>query len=193
MKQSQLCSCAASLLDIDDAGGRPLTIRRLADFQRREGRALWFAGGRVTRNIDILTRQLSCEPGSIERDGKLAKDHPADRHLIDYGVQPFDEKELDIGGLTLHLDKGAGLDRRIRDRAGQGQRCLFESLGGAAAKAMKPDVGIMWKIIKSGAYSLHAAGLGHDELSQHDIRRLPGKMLARIDGDHLPRHIARPC
>ncbi len=63
----------------------------LGDLQRGIGCAFRLAGRRMAFDVDRLAPQRPFEPSVIDPHRKASKQHFPDRHLIDDGVEPFDE------------------------------------------------------------------------------------------------------
>src|SRR5512145_3092052 len=83
---------------VDDAGRRPYTIGIFGDLERRVSCSLWLTGRGMSCDVNWFSPQRSCEVAiNIDPHNEAAKHHLPHCHLIDHGIKPFDEQNLEIG------------------------------------------------------------------------------------------------
>ncbi len=98
-------------------------------------------------DVDRLVPQRPVEvlPGNAHR--KTSEQHVADRHRVNYGIEPFDEQELDVGRLTSDLDHGPRFDFSVGDRSSQCTGGLLERFRSGCAPSLHSDIGIVGKML----------------------------------------------
>src|SRR6516225_1063320 len=143
-------SMAVSPLDVHDAGGRPSAVGILGDPQSSIGCPFRLAGRGMALDLDGLPPQRPFEVPVIDAHRKAPKQHFPDRHLIDDGVEPFDQKKFEVGRLTPDLDRDLRLDFRMGDDGGQSVSRLLEGLRRRRAPSLHADVGIVREMLPPG-------------------------------------------
>ena len=60
--------------------------------------------------IDVhrLAPKRALQPFAFNPNGKLAKQKLPNRHLVDNGVEPFDEEQFDVRCFAIYFDRGVG-------------------------------------------------------------------------------------
>ena len=113
-------------------------------------------------DIDRLAPQRPFESSGIDPHGKASKQHFPHRHLIDDGVEPFDEQQLEIGRLAAHLDRDLRRDLRMGDDGRQRLGRLLERLRRGRAPPSHADVGIVREMLPSRLAFGRRGGTAHN-------------------------------
>lgn len=98
-------------------------------------------------HVDRLAPKPSVQPCTFDAHLKTPKHKAPNSHLIDDRVEPFDEQQLQVGGLARDLNALQRLYLRIGDHGRHGQCGLLEGLGRRRAAPAHTDVGIVREVL----------------------------------------------
>ena len=99
--------------------------------------------------MPLATRFSRCEPHAVDPHEEPPKQHVADRHLVDDGIEPIDKQQLEVGRIASHRNPNArpnlGLCHNCRER----MRCLLERLRRSRTEAADANIGVMREVLPS--------------------------------------------
>jgi hypothetical protein len=102
----------------------------------------------VSFGLDFLAPGTAVQPIGFNAYFIAGEYEPADRHLVDHGVQPVDQQQFEVRRLAFEADGFEFADGlRVGHHRGERERGLLEGLRRRAPHSMHADIGVVREVI----------------------------------------------